>query len=106
MVKRKDFFKSLLSWKLGNGEKIDFWNDRWLGIKRLQDYTNRAIDSHVPVANYITNGNWDLGKLLEVLPKDIVNEIQGFPIPVDNSEDNLIWPYTSNGKFTLILLII
>lgn len=100
MVKKKELIKDLIGWKLGNGDKIYFWRDLWLPNKRLKDYTREEIHVFTPVAEFINNGNWNLDKLRDHLPGKIVLEIQGSPLGERNGEYNIIWPHTSNGKFS------
>ncbi|KAF7802436.1 reverse transcriptase [Senna tora] len=74
-----------LGWKLGSGEKISIWKDRW-----LPPLHNFLLSSVVPsvewedkkVSSLIVNSNWDLNEVQEYLSVEEVRAIRSIPIPI------------------------
>ena len=58
----KDNFFEEISFKAGNGLKIRFWQDRWLGNSRLKDYFPSlfqiASNKEATIAQYRDNNHW------------------------------------------------
>ncbi|RYR55554.1 hypothetical protein Ahy_A06g030749 [Arachis hypogaea] len=70
-------FSTNVIWRIGNGEKISFWNDHWvLGIGSLNNFAISSIDgdrSDEKVAAYArAEGDWDWSKLNQILSKEIL----------------------------------
>lgn len=42
-----------------------------------------------------------MDELKKILPEELVYEIQGMHIPLNGSDDRIIWPHTANGQFSL-----
>lgn len=72
-LKARGVAKAKVSWKLGNGEDIQFWSDSWLiqgpliSNPTYDDWVNHCIQLFGPkVCNYRTGQGWvDLSTLLE-----------------------------------------
>lgn len=50
-------------WQLGDGNRLNFWMDKWLpnGCSFMMHDTNDMIDTTISVKNALTNnGQWDL----------------------------------------------
>ncbi|MCI41781.1 putative ribonuclease H protein, partial [Trifolium medium] len=66
-----------MQWNIGNGRTVRFWSDNWLpsGIL-LQDVVTQQIDSALaskPVDHFSDgNGNWQLQRVLHLIPESIV----------------------------------
>jgi len=84
-------------WIVGNGENISLWNDNWLGTP-IVDLFHIDLYFHVEfkgkVSDIIVDGDWNLP------PNLLVNEvIDRLPlIPRVPLLDNLVWPYSADGK--------
>lgn len=60
-----------LGWRVGNGLKINFWNDLWLQDKALKTFTNTSmlnIDWNSKVSDFIKDNSSDIDKLKCNLP--------------------------------------
>ncbi|KAF7841634.1 ribonuclease H [Senna tora] len=69
-----------LVWQVGHGKRIRFWEDRWLkNGERISDLM--TIDPNVNMnqdllCDFVAqNGDWDWGKLEEVINADILEEL-------------------------------
>lgn len=94
-----------LRWQVQNGEKIRFWEDKWIpglpsfsltstkppgvGIERVKDVI--TVDGR----------NWDKVKLMQIVSKEEADAILKIPISKFQREDLLVWHYTSNGEYSV-----
>ena len=105
ILRLRPFIKQGLRWKLGNGKTINFWTDAWcldesLGAKVGSDLSS-IPDVHCKVCDFFTSDKqWDSAKLGQVLPPDLVQAVQGIPIPITDVPDSFCWGLTGNGSFT------
>ncbi|RXH94364.1 hypothetical protein DVH24_024048 [Malus domestica] len=52
--------------------------------------------------SFLSDGQWNVNKLREVLPNDIVEEIIGIPAGlIDSDDDRYIWQGSTNGTFSV-----
>lgn len=85
------------TWVVGNGEAIDFREDKWLDSKtRLRDFALNipVCLLHVKVRDLLTkNGCWNVDILLDVLPNTIINRIHALMPPANREgDDRHVWP--------------
>ncbi|CAL2267138.1 unnamed protein product [Prunus armeniaca] len=92
-----------VKWRVGSGDDILLWTDRWLSCGPLQQFA--LIDLfedilHLNVSDFLEDGVWDFNCLMECLPINIVNLILSIHAGYNGSgEDKCIWQATSNGQF-------
>ncbi|KAH9750075.1 reverse transcriptase domain-containing protein [Citrus sinensis] len=85
-------------WLVGQGE-CSFWYDCWLGSCPLYLF-NPAAASSRPVSFYWQGTVWDRGKLEDILPSSIVEQI--LLVPISCAEPDLIcWDLSPDGAFHL-----
>ncbi|EOY32335.1 Uncharacterized protein TCM_040145 [Theobroma cacao] len=85
--------------RIGKGE-LFFWHDCWMGEAPLVSRYPSFASSTTRVCYFYDNGKWDLGKLNNVLPEEVVAKI--LKISIDPlSVDTAFWVPTSNGQFTI-----
>lgn len=85
-------------WLVGQGE-CSFWYDCWLGSCPLY-FFNPAAASSRPVSFYWQGTVWDRGKLEDILPTSIVEQI--LLVPISCEEPDLIrWDLSPDGSFHL-----
>ncbi|KAF7814301.1 reverse transcriptase [Senna tora] len=97
----RDALQLGIGWKLGNGENIRIWGDKW--IPSLKD---QAISSVLPnpgwedrrVSSIIVDGRWNLENILS---KEEVNAIKRMYIPIGAQEDERVWVHVNRGVFTV-----
>ncbi|XP_027156871.1 uncharacterized protein LOC113758040 [Coffea eugenioides] len=87
-----------IRWRLGEGF-IDLWHDRWF----LDEPLSRQFDGappHCLVAEFYSSTGWNFQRLLQVLPRSVVNNISR--IIVDPAlKDELVWAPSADGTFTV-----
>ncbi|XP_062013933.1 uncharacterized protein LOC133730332 [Rosa rugosa] len=94
------FFNSL-QWCVGNGRKISFWFDNWLGEPLASTIgVAGAIPLQAKLHEFIVDSNW-------VLPEDFIasfpqvaGKIKQIALPVEDTTDSLLWPGSSSGVLT------
>ena len=93
-------FRSGLKWQLGNGDNINFWKDNWVGRFNLSIYNAQNLDNKV--SDFITpSKEWNVPKLMTVVPYDIVQRIFSIRIPRYNeASDELVWFENASGNFS------
>ncbi|CAH9100084.1 unnamed protein product [Cuscuta epithymum] len=85
---------------------ISFWFDHWLKDKLLCDVLGSPLaDSarFVKVADFITsNKEWNVGKLEEMLPKDVVDNVRAVPLSMEEDiQDGVFWRLSGTGEITI-----
>lgn len=96
--------KKGIRWVVGNGQKALFWRDNWNGEGSLLDWATQPItstDLNSKVEDYLEDFGWDVSKLRQVLPMDIIHRIT--PIHVGRTygrEDSIIWGADQKGTFS------
>ncbi|KAF7831683.1 reverse transcriptase [Senna tora] len=104
ILEGRDHIKNELCWCIGTGEDVLFWKDPW--VLNLEDFKIRSpcpSDSMMSqrVSDYVLNGDWDVGKLLEVVSVDEVNCIRRIKLSSRGGRDRLMWSKSKNGGFTV-----
>jgi hypothetical protein len=101
----KSLLEEGLMWRVGNGEKIKIWKDRWIptsSTHRIQDPV-QLLSREAKVAEII-NGNtnwWNIPLIEQIFPQEIVEKICSLPICPRSQEDRLVWAGTKLGTFSV-----
>ena len=96
-------FKKGLMWRVGNGENIRFWKDPWILEKPIEQITeiSRLTNPDMKVSEVIKDDKtWDIAKLREYVPSNILEAIKAVPLTYNNFHDRLYWAMNKNGWFT------
>ncbi|CAL8099943.1 unnamed protein product [Prunus armeniaca] len=67
-----------IKWRVGSGDDILFWTDRWLSCGPLQQFALIDLSEdmlQLNVSDFWEDGIWDFNCLVECLPMNIVNLI-------------------------------
>lgn len=95
LMNLRSTFSKGLRWQVGDGENIKFWKDNWLYDKFLFDlgvynHDSQSVDINTKVADFISSqGKWKWNTLKEILPPNIIKDIECLPIPLNKIEDKL-----------------
>lgn len=93
-----------LNWVIGNGRKVNFWNDQWCGepLSYLYQMTDDLI-SLLPakVCDYIDNFKWNIVDDLDAFFPNLQNLVPQITLPSFDSDDSLVWQHTPNGDLPL-----
>ncbi|XP_027155903.1 uncharacterized protein LOC113756420, partial [Coffea eugenioides] len=85
-------------WRVGEGF-VDFWYDRWLFDEPLSSQCD-GEPPHCLVAEFYSSTGWNIERLLQVLPRSVVNSI--LQTSVDPAlKDELVWAPSTDGRFTV-----
>ncbi|WRX25598.1 Reverse transcriptase domain - like 10 [Theobroma cacao] len=90
--------ENYIRWRIGKGE-LFFWHDCWMGDTPLVNRFPLFASSMTKVSHFYDDGSWNVEKLNNVLPEDVVVEILNIPINPPN-DDRAYWVPTSDGQFT------
>ncbi|KAI3461929.1 hypothetical protein Pfo_018592 [Paulownia fortunei] len=85
-------------WTLGDGE-VSFWHDHWIGEGPLTVLRGEERHGHERVNFYWADRNWNVQRLLRVLPRHLVDLICGVSISCDR-RDTAVWKLTTHGDFS------
>ncbi|KAM2637494.1 hypothetical protein EV1_021984 [Malus domestica] len=99
-----NLLKKGMTWRIGNGESVKFWKDSWVLNVPLMETIDVANISNIDcvVSEFLRNGWWDIDKLRDVLPEDMVQKIICRPAGTTGAGmDKIIWRCASNGVFTV-----
>lgn len=106
IIKGRHIVKETASWRVGNGNDINLWFDKWVGDNSLA--LNHCITipdglEELKVRDFIlSDRSWDIVKLQDICSENMINIIKTIPIPVvDGVEDALHWPIGKGGKFSV-----
>ncbi|XP_020412737.1 uncharacterized protein LOC109947231 [Prunus persica] len=94
-----------LKWRVGDGTRVKFWTDTWIGDIPLIDTKfplSDQLDKSETVSNYFSRTGWNINKLLQVLLPEAVMRIVSIHVDIEgNLPDTCIWGPTSNGVFSV-----
>jgi hypothetical protein len=96
-------------WLLGNGKDINFWNDNWCGpslseVFNIPDHISQNLTSSV--SDYILNGSWNIPPQLSQKFGTLNLLVQQVTIPLEPSQDLLLWKHTDSGELQLAIVSI
>ncbi|CAL2272822.1 unnamed protein product [Prunus armeniaca] len=98
-------FYASVKWRVGSGDDILFWTNKWLSCGPLQQFALIDLSEdmlQLNVSDFLEDGVWDFNCLMECLPINIVNLILSTHAGYNGSgEDKCIWQLTSNGQFSV-----
>jgi len=105
LLRLRPFIKRGIRWKVGDGRSINFWTDNWCAEDNLVSLLNKdpssVPDIDIKVSAFISpDRQWDSVKLNQYVPSEVIQMIQGIPLPTTNVADSFCWGYSSSGNFT------
>ncbi|XP_061371034.1 uncharacterized protein LOC133313656 [Gastrolobium bilobum] len=87
-------------WQIGNGRKIKFWKDDWVGNSSnlisitAAPPTDEDSDLTINHSNFCSEEGWNMQFLLSHFDQNTVNLILAIPYPEDGvGEDIIVWKY-------------
>lgn len=94
------------SWKLGKGDKVRFWRDRWLLSGHcLMEIATQEVPLDLrgkPVSHFYDVGRgWKLYLFAQMLPDRFLQEILSLHAPYERTDDDaLVWSGCASGNFS------
>ena len=93
--------KEGLQWKVGNGECIWIWEDKWLPLSSTYKVVapNTFLHSNTRVSKLIdsTNASWKSAVIDVLFLPHEAETIKSIPLSSRLPEDRLIWAMSFNG---------
>ncbi|CAL8174658.1 unnamed protein product [Prunus armeniaca] len=94
-----------IKWRVGSGDNVLFWTDRWLSCGPLYQYAIIDLSEEMlklNVGDFLEEGVWDVNCLRECLPLHIIHLILSVHAGFNGSgTDRYIWQFTPNGSFSV-----
>lgn len=94
-----------MRWNVGNGEAINFWEDKW-----IHNLVDNKVTSHPPpncswtkVADFIDQANqtWDVDKLRQCISEAESIATSSIPISISKAKDKRIWKFNKSGNYSV-----
>ena len=74
-----------------NGEKVEFWKDKWIEGVWLEECINNEQEEHQKVAEFINeDGGWRVEQVRERLGEEIIKEIEAILICRNVGKDRIV----------------
>ncbi|XP_019258966.1 PREDICTED: uncharacterized protein LOC109237163 [Nicotiana attenuata] len=100
MLKIRDKAENNIRWEIQKGN-CSFWLDNWTGKGALANILQGGgRSSEVQVKDFMNNGEWNIGKLNDLLRAHITDNIAHLEIGDPNEDDFLVWTISNDGKFS------
>jgi hypothetical protein len=94
-----------LVWRVGNGEKIRIWEDKWLPTPTTYKIQSppAVLDPSAKVCELIERNTrwWNISLLEQIFSPDEVKKILSIPLSSTNKDDILLWRGTVKGEFSV-----
>ncbi|XP_009804964.1 uncharacterized protein [Nicotiana sylvestris] len=98
MLKTRQKVEFRIKWSIQNGSS-SFWWDNWTGDGPLAHQVQGIRKSaKTQVKDFLTNGQWDINRLNQVLPSHITDFICRIDIGNDAEDDFPIWTLSDDGN--------
>ena len=105
IISARDVLKKGLSWRVGNGDSIRIWQDRWLpdDTNFLFPLSRQVVDLDQPVNSLMNDDRsaWKVSTILRTFPNQIARQILAIPLSVRRIEDSWRWHFTKSGFFSV-----
>ena len=97
----RDLLLKFIRWQIGNGSKVNIWDDAWLpNLNKIPNYHDRT-ETLVRDLLSFNGSSWNHELILSSFPTDIAHKILCIPLSLNQIEDRVIWPHNTTGSFTV-----
>ena len=104
ILRGRDIIQRGARWRVGNGEKINIWRQRWLPRKHppylpicpIQDFENSTVSCLIDQSTQ----QWRADLVDGLFNEEDAELVKSVPLSHVEAEDVLFWPYTKNGVYT------
>ncbi|KAA3463501.1 reverse transcriptase [Gossypium australe] len=93
-----------LGWRIGDGQKVSIWEDRWVPGDEILNCQNLSQNpSLVKVAELIDNNTrrWNEELILRTFAERDAERILSIPLSMRSHEDFLIWREEATGEYSV-----
>ncbi|XP_042984755.1 uncharacterized mitochondrial protein AtMg00310-like [Carya illinoinensis] len=103
--KASELIKEGLRWRVGNGEKIKIWKDKWLNVPtsfRVQSPVMRLHKEARVEELIVKEGKiWNENLIRGIFVESEVEQILSIPLSKMGSEDKMVWGPSNKGIFSV-----
>ncbi|XP_035547377.1 uncharacterized mitochondrial protein AtMg00310-like [Juglans regia] len=104
-LEAKKVLEEGLIWRIGNGEGVSIWRDKWIPQPTTFKVQTPLDQRHAcwRVSNLIDEHSktWNMSILRSVFTEEDISNISRIPISWCGNPDKLIWRCSKDGKFTV-----
>lgn len=102
-----ELFVDGLRWEVGDGQRVQFWHDRWLPSGTI---LSQVVVDYVPpsllnaiVADFVhLDGRWKVERFVGLIPDVFFQEVCcSIPPSQDMGPDKLMWGLTASGIYSM-----
>ncbi|XP_042983262.1 uncharacterized protein LOC122312666 [Carya illinoinensis] len=101
----KHWLKEGCIWRIGDGQKVNLWHDKWLPGHQNLASEHGVVETHredvVASVFQVDNLGWDIQKLRTLFNPSLVCEIMKIMVFSSGTADKLIWNFERNGMFSV-----
>ncbi|CAL1374304.1 unnamed protein product [Linum trigynum] len=101
----QEFLHRGLRWRIGNGDSVRIWGDKWIPHKEIQYVTSspRGLPVDARVSDLIDpiTEVWDLPTLEKCFPAEMIQTVLQIPLRGFHERDKLIWSSSKDGNYTV-----
>lgn len=95
-----------MKWRVGNGESILLWSDKWLpspASQKILSPTDHILPNDAKDRAHVDleKKEWHAQLVRQVLGAEEVDLVLGIPLSLHLPQDCCIWDSHPNGKFTV-----
>ena len=90
-------------WRIGNGKTVGIWKNYWLPRQQAPQVLSPIIESLAEArVEILIDGEtrkWNHSIIDGIFVQEEAKLIKKLPLPNDECEDSLFWPFTHNGIY-------
>ena len=91
-------------WRIGNGQSVRVKEDKWLPRRDsssiISPLPNTLLETRVSSLIDADRRGWKTEVIQEMFLPSEASVIMGIPLSIRNTEDRVIWAYTSSGVYS------
>ncbi|XP_023871998.2 uncharacterized protein LOC111984613 [Quercus suber] len=106
IMSAQEVVKKGMKWRVGNGDSILLWSDKWLpapAAQKILSPTNHILPNDAKVSALIDleKKEWNEQLVRQVLGEEEADLVLGIPLSLHLPPDRCIWAENPKGKFTV-----
>ena len=105
LMESKSIIYRGLRWSIGNGRRVNVWQDRWLPTpSSFKVVSPRNQGTTVEIVEHLLDsdrGSWDIKNMRNTFLPFEAEVVLGIPISPSLPNDSRIWVWSNNGRFTV-----
>ncbi|KAF7812090.1 putative ribonuclease H-like domain, reverse transcriptase zinc-binding domain-containing protein [Senna tora] len=103
LLEGRKFLEQGCCWRIGDGSRVGFWEDRWIPTFSGNKLNDVNGDVNLKIPYVISNGSWDVSKLVGLVSREELNAILAIPLRSGCLEDRLMLAEAKNGLYYIKL---